>query len=121
MAPASLSMGYRSKSAWSTRHSRRGSTTCSARPIDNHRTGTGTPPPALGGTLGTVARHRSSSMAHIHPQDPPGFECPCDDGLDPEDLATYTAVADAGRMKDGCSTTKATRIFDAYREAMYAD
>jgi hypothetical protein len=58
-------------------------------------------------------------MTHTHWQDP-DLVCPCDDGNEPEDLAAYRAVEKAGRMKDGCSTTAAFRIFTAHREAWLA-
>jgi hypothetical protein len=59
-------------------------------------------------------------MTHFHPQDP-DYVCTADNEDRPEDLAAYRAVENAGRMKDGCSTTVAFRIFDAYRETLYAD
>jgi hypothetical protein len=59
-------------------------------------------------------------MTHFHPQDP-DYACPCDNDDRPEDLAAYRAVEKAGRMKDGCSTTAAFRIFTAYRETLYSD
>jgi hypothetical protein len=59
-------------------------------------------------------------MTHFHPQSP-DYPCPADNDDRPEDLAAYRAVEKAGRMKDGCSTTAAFRIFTAYREALYGD
>ena len=59
-------------------------------------------------------------MTHFHPQSP-DYPCPADNDDRPEDLAAYRAVEKAGRMKDGCSTTAAFRIFTAYREALYSN
>jgi hypothetical protein len=54
--------------------------------------------------------------SHIHAHDP-DHPCPADNDDSAEDLAAYRAVEKAGRMKDGCSTTAAFRIFTAWREA----
>jgi|NGEPerStandDraft_6_1074524.scaffolds.fasta_scaffold168090_1 hypothetical protein len=56
-------------------------------------------------------------MTHFHPQDP-DYACTADNEDRPEDLAAYRAVEKAGRMKDGCSTKAATRIFETW-ETLY--